>query len=946
MKKSKFCKLISVFMIIALLQCSVATGAVLADESDGVDTTYAEKVDLTEKRSFYSGWLEYSCDQVTAVENSSGAIGAPDQKNNGVLINDENSFATWEIDIPESKDYNLKISYYSLGDRGIDPQISLLIDGASPYKEVSPFSLRLNWQLSIPDNTFERDEKGNDLQPGQIKVNNWISEIIGDRSGLYTDPYIFNLSAGKHKVTLKRFEGDLAISGIAFGSETVTSYNEYIKSHSNSDKKVEKVVQEAEFYYITNNSAISPVADRLEDSTSPNDPVSIRLNSIGANGWSSQGDMISWKANVKTAGLYKISFRARQGSKVSMKAYRKLLINGKLPFAEAENLAFPYDTKWYMQSLGDENKPYLFYLKPNDVISLICTTGEMAPILREVNDAMTLLNQLYLEIISYTSASPDAYQDYQLEVKIPGISKRLTEISNILKESSKQIQNKTGSAGSQASTIDYSISIIDTFAENPYLITEQLSSLKTSLETLSSLLQTINSCPLELDYMIFSAENEKIENRKMGFFASLQFKIKQFINAFTNDYNTANVSDKNKINVWVSTGRDQAQIMKNLIRNTFTPQTKIDVSLNLVDTGQTLIRASLAGKGPDVALMLPATTAVDLSARGALVELSQYGLDDIKNDYHQSAFTPFYYKNGLYALPETETFNMLFYRTDIFKKNGLSVPKTWDEFYKTMEALNRQNMLVGIQETSAATLGVSASLFLFEALLVQNGGGYYNSDFTKTRFDENAASTAFSDWVKLYKDYGADRQYDFYSRFRTGEMPMAIEPLSAYASLQQAAPELQGLWTIAPLPGTVTEDGSVNNTEPSTCTGCIMLKGAQKRGVADKAYKFMRWWISSDTQSEYGKGLEQNLGVFGRFYTANKVAFETLAWTSSEQKIIKSQWDNIYNQPQIPGNYVVQRSLTSALRAVLDSNYSNTRALRIYNYDMNEELTRKQKEFS
>lgn len=57
--------------------------------------------------------------------------------------------------------------------------------------------------------------------------------------------------------------------------------------------------------------------------------------------------------------------------------------------------------------------------------------------------------------------------------------------------------------------------------------------------------------------------------------------------------------DAEAVNVWLNDGRDQAQILKNLISD-FTEETKIPVNVNLVQGG--LTESALTGNNPDVAV--------------------------------------------------------------------------------------------------------------------------------------------------------------------------------------------------------------------------------------------------------------------------------------------------------------------------------------------------------
>ena len=70
----------------------------------------------------------------------------------------------------------------------------------------------------------------------------------------------------------------------------------------------------------------------------------------------------------------------------------------------------------------------------------------------------------------------------------------------------------------------------------------------------------------------------------------------------------------------------------------------------------------------------------------------------------------------------------------------------------------------------------------------------------------------FKLWTNLYTQYGVDVHYDFFNRFRTGEMPIGIEDYTMYNMLVVAAPQIKGLWKMYLLPGTVKEDGTIDKT--------------------------------------------------------------------------------------------------------------------------------------
>ena len=61
-----------------------------------------------------------------------------------------------------------------------------------------------------------------------------------------------------------------------------------------------------------------------------------------------------------------------------------------------------------------------------------------------------------------------------------------------------------------------------------------------------------------------------------------------------------------------------------LIESDFTPESKIAVETKLVSDTTTLLQATLAGVGPDVALNIPKATIMNFAFRGAVEDLSKY----------------------------------------------------------------------------------------------------------------------------------------------------------------------------------------------------------------------------------------------------------------------------------------------------------------------------------
>ena len=241
---------------------------------------------------------------------------------------------------------------------------------------------------------------------------------------------------------------------------------------------------------------------------------------------------------------------------------------------------------------------------------------------------------------------------------------------------------------------------------------------------------------------------------------------------------------------------------------------------------------------------------------------------------------------------------------------------------------------------SGTTLG---GYDLFTAFLYQNGGSILNENGTSAQLDTPQAISAFERWTGLFTDMGLPLSYDFYSRFRTGEMPLAIQYYTQYNLLMTSAPDLTNLWKMAPLPGTSREDGTIDRSIMASGTACGISSSCKDKQAA---WEFLKWWTSAEAQYEYGTNLETIMGAAVRYDTANTEALEMLPWSKAEYSALSEQMSYLREIPETPANYFIYRSITNAFRKVVyNSNVNPREAIVDYNLQMNKEIARKTAEF-
>ena len=182
------------------------------------------------------------------------------------------------------------------------------------------------------------------------------------------------------------------------------------------------------------------------------------------------------------------------------------------------------------------------------------------------------------------------------------------------------------------------------------------------------------------------------------------------------------------------------------------------------------------------------------------------------------------------------------------------------------------------------------------------------------------------------------RTLDFYNRFRTGSCPVGISTHTMYTTLKVAAPEIDGLWSVALVPGTLLEDGSISHITSGGGTACSILKLSNNPKAA---WEFLKWWTSTETQLSYSNEIESILGPTGRVSLSNVEAFCSLQWDSDMRDTIITAMKQIEEVPEYPGSYYVSRSVYQSFWNVVENNRNPKQMLLKYSEEANNEIERK-----
>ena len=759
------------------------------------------------------------------------------------VYTEDNALIEFDVEVMESGFYYPFLTYYPIEGKSSDIQRSFFVDGKLPYNEMALIEFCRLWKSEIDETyvddngikliNWNKDNQGNDLKPSSIEIPEWISSYFYDSEGYISTPLSIYLTKGQHTISMLSLREPMLIHSITLKNvEDVIDYDSTKAKWDNAGAKESSgqlIRIEAENASLTSSQMLYPKQDQSSPAVYPSSPKTLLNNTIGDNSWRNAGQWIQWDFDVPESGYYNISMHAKQSYLRGINVSRKITIDGIVPFEEMSDYEFKYNSRWKNIVLSDEEgNPYYFYLeKGSHTIRMEVVLGEFADIVSEVQEAVTKLNDIYRKVIRITGVAPDKYRDYQIESTLPGLEEELIDVRDQLAGAINRLREVAGKNSDRETVLRTMRDQLNQLIEDQEDFIKVITSYKINVRACGNWITQVVQQPLALDRINIYSPDVVVEYENTSFWARLGYELRRLIYSFIIDYNmVGNIADKDSDNVtltlWIGTGRDQANVIKSLIDDTFTSKTDINVNVQLVDMS-TLLRATLAGEGPDVAIQVGPTqtasaqvaanmisssndTPVNYGIRNAVLDLTQFkDYPEVAARFSESALVPFTHKDAVYALPDTQTFLMMFYRMDILKEIGLKLPRTWDEVKVAMTVLSKNQMDFGMMPGEQ----------VFTMLLYQMGGSYYNEDGTASALDSDIAINTFKEYCEFYTDYKIDKETSVEERFRTGECPIIIADYTFYNNLQVSAPDIQGLWDFTTVPGLLQEDGSIKHTTGS-----------------------------------------------------------------------------------------------------------------------------------
>jgi len=832
--------------------------------------------------------------------------------------------AAWleEVYIEESGYYRVLVNFEFYEQRSLNAVGTVVIDGQTAPADVRYFNFPR--RIVYADFPFLTDAAGNDRMPNRV-------QLLRPDSFTINTPFFMEQGAREIFINVNGYVNVLGIEIQPFTpTPTYEEYRQLLASVAYFPIQNQLITIEAQL--MTYKSGMNIVPSSMSGAgITPQESGVRRLNVVGQTSFDGEGDFAEWRFTVEEDGFYYLTFKYMQNVNINLNSYRRIYINGEVPFREFYAAAFPFTTRW--RNLTFENYPVFLYAGENS-IRLAVTAAPYADIQRDLLNTVGAIRGLDMNLRQIIGNEVDPFRIWNLESYIPDISERLLNYAYELENIMAELSALTGFGVNEYRALQSAVRDLRRFAERPDSLARTAHSLSQVVGPLTDWLIALERQPIVLDKFFVHTADADIPPAVPNFFVRFLHALRNFFASFARAATTTTDTEVEGIQVWVRRSRDYVDLMQRMSDDIFTPLYGIPVSVNFIPDTTVLILANAAGTLPELAGGMDINVPFEYAIRGALADLTRFdGFEALAAPMASGALIPYKHMGGIFALPEEVIFNVLYYRTDIAENLGLTAPDTWDDVLNTVPVLTRNG------STFFYPYGD------FQTFFAQRGVPIYSPDGLTLVADTEEGFAAFRFWTDLYVKHGLPARMDsFYQHFRMGTAPMGVAPINEYIRFRLTAPDIAGQWRVAPIPGTINEDGFINRSQAGGQNGMMMFNTTPEREAA--AWTFMQWWLSTETQIQFAQNLENFYGPEFRWYTANFDVLSQLDWRPETMAVFQEQLSWYSPVPLVPGgSYMTGREIWNAWTRVVIRQEHYREQLEIAFRDIRLEMERKQIEF-
>lgn len=851
----------------------------------------------------------------------------------------EGEQVTLTFDIPQDT-FGYPVFTYAMTDGNIlDNVYALTLDGAYPYAECAALTLDSLWTQS---GAFEKDRYGNEVVSMPQKSYEPTSCRLMGKAGLYSKGMGLYLTQGTHTVTITCREGPFKLYGLTLEGDIPVA-----SQPAGSMTGSSLITLQAEQVAERNNPNIRPAAD-YDIRLTPYSSEKKVINYIEDLSYKYAGDTLTYAFHVEQADSYALALRLRQAELANFPVYRTILIDGVIPGEAFDTAEFGYCLNFQNATVMDaQGRPATVYLTEGDhTLTLLTTLDPVRPALQMLETVSNEMADLALEITKITGGNTDFFRDFNLADFDFHIAEDLEKWQEELGAVRLELARLSGQAGriGALSNLDMTIQLLEQLAQEPDNLPKKLTLFSQGTSSARSFLvstvEQLSTSPMGLD-AIYLYTDETLLPEEKSLLERADAAAERFAASFSDQSYVAGEGEEGRLQVWVNRPRQYLEIMQRMADTGFTAQTGIPVDFSIMPDESKLILANASGSAPDVALGVSTTRVYDMAVRGALMNLREFDdFGQVGGWFPAGLLMPGVCDEGMYALPETFNFYVLFYRKDILESIGLEVPDSYEDVLAMLPTLHRYGL--NFNNFIANVIGYK-SFSITTPFLYQSGAKLYDSGDLHVQLDTEEAIRGLKMLTDSFVIYDMDYEINsFYQSFRDGTLPIGTANYAMYNLLMNAAPELSDKWGIALYPGLTDENGQVQRWTSGAEQSCFIFSTTD---MPEESWQFLSWWMSEETQTEFAYTLQSTLGNEYMWNSANVNAFLRSPWPTEDKEVIAQQMTWIYETPRNPGSYMAERELSNAVNAVALEGKNLRAALDEAIKRIDRELERKLEEF-
>ncbi len=889
---------------------------ILLSMDDAVENHYKKYLDRYKGQYYQGDTLVFDLEQLSETKRTATL----------------NQSANLQIYVEEAGLYALGFDYQCMGDNILQTSIALKINGEYPYQGTERLFFADTWKSG--EIQYDRYQNESIAMPEKIKE--WRFTYLRDTSFLQNDPLLIYLKQGDNTLELSANEGGILIGNIYLSAANSLKLPDDPKITAEGINFLEIEAECMDYRNLTN---IRTEA-LFDTSVTPYNPYVKLQNVVAETSYRVGGTSIDYLVLVQEEGYYYFAFDYMQSEKNNFTVYRNLYIDGKIPSVSYENIAFPYTRKYQRKQV--EVPVYL--TKGEHRLTLEVALEPYGDAVAIINSIVKKINDLALSINKIIGGNNNKYRDFELEEYGLNIKDDLTSWADIIEQVYQALakSDQYGENNGQIKLLDTAVKNLRELAKKPNELPQNInrfaygnSSVRQYLSTVS---ENLSFGDLSLD-KFYLCQKDAILPEQKGFFERTWLDAKHIAASFVKDDYVPEYQQEDTLEVWVNRPRQYLEILQRMVDTDFTKKTGIKVNLSIVPDQQKLILANASGKAPDAAIGIGSAFVYDLALRNVLVNLRQFdNFKEVGKRFAPGMLIPGACGDGIYALPETFNFYVLFYRSDIFEKLNLKVPDNMDEVRVLLPELTRLGLGFNIHAANIPKTTFAATA----PFVLQNGGDIFQGNF-QVQLDTEEVIGGMKIMTDNFTVYNMDYEIlNFYQSFRDGRTPIGVSNYATYNLLTNAAPELNGCWEIALYPGIVRKDGTVDRSTSGAAESNIIFQSSKYQ---EQAWAFLDWWMSDPVQTDFSITLQSTLGNEYMWNSANLNAIAAAPWNAKHKSVILEQigWTN--EIARVPASYMIERELGNIVIDVVTKDINLRTAIDNAQKRINAEFHRKLEEF-